>query len=82
VTGKQTFGFVKREPIVAGGMSGNRVKAWKSAKPVVIRQKRCATASGWITAGELVGPERGARFLRRESSEGRVQERLRREIKP
>jgi hypothetical protein len=82
VTGKRVFGRVKREPIVTGGMSGNGVKAWASAKPGAIRQRQCVTASGWITAREHGGPERGARFLRGEYSEGRSQERLRHETGP
>jgi len=63
------------------GERGNRVKAWASVKPRVIR-------SGSRSSGALVdncegasGLERGARFLRGETSEGEPQERLRHEIR-
>jgi hypothetical protein len=57
------------------GKPGNRVKAWASAKPAVIRRKQCVTAGGWITTRERGGVERRARSLRGEHSRGRSQER-------
>jgi len=42
------------------GKPGNRVKAWASAKPAVIRRRQRVTAGGWITAREQAA-SRGVR---------------------
>jgi hypothetical protein len=71
----------EREPIVVGGIrllresvgveetGGDKVREVASSTPVDDRKGAC-------------GPERGARFLRGETSEGRTLERQRHETRP
>jgi hypothetical protein len=61
----------ERELIATGGTRQLRLTAWKLAKPVVTRHRESRPSTLVDNDKEAGGPERGARFLRGERSEGR-----------
>lgn len=71
MTGKCAFGCAERELIVAGGTRQLRVTARESAKPAVTRPWSSRLSTSVDDGKGASGPERGARFLRGEDSEGR-----------
>jgi hypothetical protein len=71
VTGKRAFGCTEREPIAVGGIRQPRLTARELAKPAVTRPRESRSSTPVDDGRGACGPERGARFLRGEDSEGR-----------
>jgi hypothetical protein len=69
-------------PIVVRGTRQLCREAWASGKLSVTRSRVAHSCTSVDDCEGACGPERGARFLRGEYSEGEAQERLRHGIRP